>query len=62
MKHDDWLLKKLQDAEFAREYLNAAKGDKDPETYLSALQQVALLSAKAHFSEERHDEKDKNEV
>lgn len=37
---DDWLLKKLQDAEFAAEFLNAAGEDSDPKTYLTALRQV----------------------
>lgn len=40
VKHDDWLLKKLQDAEFAAEFLNAASEDEDPKTYLTALRQV----------------------
>lgn len=40
VKHDDWLLNKLQDAEFAAEFLNAASEDDDPKTYLTALRQV----------------------
>jgi probable addiction module antidote protein len=38
--HDDWLLKELQDAEFAAEFLNAASEDDDPKTYLTALRKV----------------------
>ena len=40
VKHDDWLLNKLQDADFAAEFLNAAGEDEDPHTYLTALRQV----------------------
>jgi len=40
MKHDDWLTKKLQNATFAAEYLNAASEDEDPQSYLTALRQV----------------------
>ena len=39
-KHDDWLLEKLKDADFAAEYLNAASEDDDPKTYLKALRKV----------------------
>ena len=39
-KHDDWLLEKLQDAEFAAEFLNAAAEDDDTKTYLTALRKV----------------------
>jgi probable addiction module antidote protein len=39
-KHDDWLLEKLKDAQFAAEYLNAASEDDDPKTYLTALRKV----------------------
>ena len=39
-KHDDWLLSKLKDADFAADYLNAASEDDDPKTYLSALRKV----------------------
>jgi probable addiction module antidote protein len=39
-KHDDWLLEKLKDAQFAAEYLNAAIEDDDPKTYLTALRKV----------------------
>ena len=39
-KHDDWLLEKLKDAEFAAEYLNAASEDDDPKTSLTALRKV----------------------
>jgi len=38
--HDDWLLTKLGDAEFAADYLNAASEDDDPKTYLTALRKV----------------------
>jgi probable addiction module antidote protein len=41
IQHDDWLYQKLQDAEFAAEYLNAASEDDDPKTYLAALRKVA---------------------
>jgi len=37
---DSWLLKELQDAEFAAEFLNAASEDDDPKTYLTALRKV----------------------
>jgi len=40
VKHDDWLVEKLQNAEFAAEYLNAASEDDDPQSYLTALRQV----------------------
>jgi probable addiction module antidote protein len=39
-KHDDWLREKLQDAEFAAEFLNAAGEDDDIKTYLIALRKV----------------------
>ena len=32
-RHDDWLMAKLADADFAAEYLNAASEDDDPKTY-----------------------------
>ena len=38
--HDSWLLKELQNAEFAAEFLNAASEDDDPKTYLTALRKV----------------------
>jgi probable addiction module antidote protein len=41
IQHDDWLYQKLQDAEFAAEYLNAASEDDDPKTCLAALRKVA---------------------
>lgn len=41
IKHDDWLLEQLKDAEFAAEFLNAANEDDDPKTYLTALRKVA---------------------
>lgn len=37
VKHDEWLLGQLQDAEFAAAYLNAANEDGDPQTYLAAV-------------------------
>ncbi len=40
VKHDDWLREKLQDAEFAAEFLNAAAEDDDTKTYLTALRKV----------------------
>ena len=40
VKHDDWLLEKLQDAEFAAEFLNAAGEDDYNKTYLTALRKV----------------------
>lgn len=40
VKHDDWLMEKLQNAEFAAEYLNAASEEDDPQSYLTALRQV----------------------
>jgi hypothetical protein len=40
VKHDDWLLEKLQDAEFAAEFLNVAGEDDDTKTYLTALRKV----------------------
>ncbi len=59
VKHDDWLLEKLKDAEFAAEYLNAASEDDDPKTYLTALRKVvearggmASVAEKTHLSRE----------
>jgi probable addiction module antidote protein len=59
VKHDDWLLEQLKDAEFAAEYLNAASEDDDPKTYLTALRKVvearggmASIAEKAHLSRE----------
>ena len=59
VKHDDWLFKQLEDAEFAAEYLNAANEDDDPKTYLTALRKVvearggmASIAEKAHLSRE----------
>ena len=40
VKHDDWLLEKLQDAEFAAQFLNAAGEDDGTKTYLTALRKV----------------------
>jgi probable addiction module antidote protein len=59
VKHDDWLLEQLKDAEFAAEYLNAASEDDDPKTYLTALRKVvearggmATIAEKTHLSRE----------
>jgi probable addiction module antidote protein len=59
VKHDDWLLEQLKDAEFAAEYLNAASEDDDPKTYLTALRKVvearggmAAIAEKSHLSRE----------
>jgi len=59
IKHDDWLLQQLQDAEFAAEYLNAAHEDDDPRSYLTALRKVvearggmAAIAERAHVSRE----------
>jgi len=58
-KHDDWLREKLQDAEFAAEFLNAAGEDDDTKTYLTALRKVvdarggiALVAEKTDLSRE----------
>jgi DNA-binding phage protein len=40
LKHDNWPLEKLQDAEFAAEFLYAAGEDDDTKTYLTALKKV----------------------
>ncbi len=40
VKHDDWLLEKLQDAEFAAQFLNAAGVGDGTKTYLTALRKV----------------------
>ena len=59
VRHDDWLMTKLADAEFAAEYLNAASEDDDPKTYLTALRKVvearggmADVAGKAELSRE----------
>ena len=59
VKHDDWLFKQLQDADFAAEYLTAASEDDDPKTYLTALRKVvearggmAAIAEKTHLSRE----------
>ncbi len=59
VRHEDWLLKQLADAEFAAEYLNAAGEDDDPKTYLTALRKVvearggmASVAGKAELSRE----------
>lgn len=38
--HDQWMQEKLQDPEFALEFLNAARDDEDPRVYQMALDQV----------------------
>jgi probable addiction module antidote protein len=40
VNHDEWLIKQLQNAEFAAEFINAASEDEDPKTYLTALRLV----------------------
>ena len=40
VRHDEWLMAQLADAEFAAEYLNAASADDDPKTYLTAMRKV----------------------
>lgn len=40
VNHDEWLIKQLQNAEFAAEFINAASEDDDPKTYLTALRLV----------------------
>ena len=59
VRHDEWLLAQLADAEFAAEFLNAASEDDDPKTYLTALRKVvearggmALVAGKAALSRE----------
>ena len=59
VKHDDWLMEQLADAEFAAEYLNAASEDDDPASYLAALRKVvearggiAVVAEKTHLSRE----------
>lgn len=59
VKHDEWLLEQLKDAEFAADYLNAASEDEDPKTYLTALRKVvearggmASIAEKSHLSRE----------
>jgi probable addiction module antidote protein len=59
VKHDDWLMGQLADAEFAAEFLNAASEDDDPKTYLTALRKVvearggmATVAGKAELSRE----------
>ena len=43
VKHDDWLSEKLQDPEFAAEFLKAAAEDDDHKTHLAACRKVAEL-------------------
>lgn len=38
--HEAWMKQKLQDPDFAAEYLNAASEDDDARVYLAALRQV----------------------
>jgi len=38
--HEDWINQKLQNPEFAAEYLNAASEEDDPRIYLTALRQI----------------------
>lgn len=59
IRHDDWLMAQLADAEFAAEYLNAASEDDDPATYLTALRKIvearggiAAVAEKTHLSRE----------
>jgi len=59
VRHDDWLMVQLADAEFAAEYLNAASEDDDPKTYLTAMRKVvearggmATVAEKASLSRE----------
>lgn len=40
VRHDDWLMKQLQDPEFAAEFLTVSAEDEDPQTYLTALRKV----------------------
>lgn len=40
VEHEVWMKQKLQDPDFAAEYLNAASEDDDPRVYLAALRQV----------------------
>jgi probable addiction module antidote protein len=59
VRHDEWLMAQLADAEFAAEYLNAASEDDDPKTYLTAMRKVvearggmATVADKASLSRE----------
>ncbi len=59
VRHDEWLMVQLADAEFAAEYLNAASEDDDPKTYLTAMRKVvearggmASVAEKASLSRE----------
>ena len=59
VRHDEWLMEQLADAEFAAEYLNAASEDDDPKTYLTAMRKVvearggmATVAEKASLSRE----------
>ena len=57
--HVAWIAQKLQNPEFAAEYLNAASEDEDPRVYLTALRQVVEarggikgIAEKTHLSKE----------
>ena len=57
--HEDWINQKLQNPEFAAEYLNAASEEDDPRIYLTALRQVVQarggikeIAKKTHLSKE----------
>jgi probable addiction module antidote protein len=57
--HNDWIKEKLQNPEFAAEYLNAASEDEDARVYLTALRQVVEarggikhIAEKTHLSKE----------
>lgn len=59
VRHDDWLMKQLQDTDFAAEYLTLAGEDDDPRSYLTALRNVveargglAQVAEKTHLSRE----------
>lgn len=59
IRHDDWLFEQLKDANFAAEYLNAARKDVDRKIYLVALVKVvearggiASTADKVHLSRE----------
>ena len=59
VNHEQWLSKKLQNAKFAAEFINAASEEDDPRIYLSALRQVVearggikVISEKTSLSKE----------
>jgi hypothetical protein len=45
-KHDAWLFEQFKDAKFVEDFLQAAREDSDPETYLLAFKKVVDSSAK----------------